>query len=335
MKAKHANKKRDRPVDYNSLSEENKAKVKDAILASMASETPASSGSTPSPACKKPMILVANVVVLSSASHTWDILPAPIVSNFPHIHLQLGTDLGCANCPVIRCVIDTAAALSTGSFHFVAAVAKQYPHCVTKLFVPKDYNPIVLSGIVQRGGESITTELMVGFQFHLPYLTKEGDTTSILIATGPHVTVNAIIGLPFIQATRAVIDLADNVAELCALDAPPFPLEYHRATVHVPIVDEGNEHPVHMTDAYSTLIAKINALERHFTSITLVKPESTATDGSRSVTFRASPAIVRQISTTTLQPTLVTSTKFGSTGYVNDPMEHYGEPNLGIGYDNQ
>ncbi len=88
-------------------------------------------------------------------------------------------------------------------------------------------------------------------------------------------------------------------------------------------MDEGNEHPIHMTDAYSTLIAKIDALERHFTSITLVKPASTATDGSQSVMFGASPAIPTQILTTTLQPTLVTSTKFGSTGYVNDPMEHY------------
>jgi hypothetical protein len=177
-------------------------------------------------------------------------------------------------------VVDTAAALSTGNFHFVAAVAKQYPHCVAKLFVPKDYNPIVLSGIIQHGGESITTELTVGFQFHLHYLTKDGNTTSILIATGPHVTVNMIIGLPFIQATCAVINLADNVAELCALDAPPFPLKYHLATVHVPIVDEGNEHPVHMTGAYDNLIAEINALERHFTSANLVQVKSNVVDGS-------------------------------------------------------
>ncbi len=228
----------------------------------MASDTSASAAAASPPGPKKPMILVTNVVILTSAGPTCNILPAPIVSNFPHIHLQFGTELGCANCPVICCVVDTAAALSTGNFHFVAVVAKQYPHCVAKLFVPKDYNPIVLSGIVQRGGESITMELTVGFQFHLPYLTKEGNTTSILIATGPHVTVNTIIGLPFIQATHAVIDLADNVSELRALDAPPFPLEYRRATVHVPIVDEGNEHPVHMAEAYSNLIAEINALER-------------------------------------------------------------------------
>ena len=133
------------------------------------------------------------------------------MSNFPHILLQFGTEMGCSNCPVVRCVLDTAAALSTGNFHFVTAIAKQYPHCIAKIFVPQDYNPIVLSGIVQRGGESITTELTVGFQFHLPYVTRDGDTTSLLIATGPHVTVNMIVGLPFIQATHAVIDLSDNV----------------------------------------------------------------------------------------------------------------------------
>jgi hypothetical protein len=33
---------------------------------------------------------------------------------------------------------------------------------------------------------------------HLPYLTRDGQATSILIATGPHVTVNTIVGLPFI-----------------------------------------------------------------------------------------------------------------------------------------
>jgi hypothetical protein len=65
-------------------------------------------------------------------------------------------------------------------------------------------------------------ELTFGFQFHLPYLDKEGNPMSILIATGPHVTVNMIVGLPFIQATWAMIGLVDNVANLGALDAPPF-----------------------------------------------------------------------------------------------------------------
>ncbi len=118
------------------MSDKNKEKVKEAVLASSASDdaTWSSPATTPLGSCKKPMILVANVVVLSSASPSNAILPAQIVSNFPHIHLQLNTVLDCPNRPVIWCVINMAAALSTGNFHFVAAVAKQYPHCVAKLF---------------------------------------------------------------------------------------------------------------------------------------------------------------------------------------------------------
>ena len=107
--------------------------------------------------------LIVNISVLSSASDNTSILLAPIMTNFPNYHLQLGTKLNCPKYPVLRCVIDTTAALTTCNFHFVAAVAKRYPHCVAKIFVPKDYNPIVLSGIVQGGGESVTTELSVGF----------------------------------------------------------------------------------------------------------------------------------------------------------------------------
>jgi hypothetical protein len=186
-KARRENKKQNHGVNFDKLSNANKAKMKEAVLASIKTDACTSNGTAMASPHKKPMILVTNIV-LSLASGSHNILPAPIVSNFPHIHLQLGTNLGCPSCPVVHCIVDTAAALSTGNFHFVAAVAKQYPHCIAKLYVPKDYNPIVLSGIVQHGGESVTTKLTVGFQLHLPYLTKDGNPTSILIATGPHVT---------------------------------------------------------------------------------------------------------------------------------------------------
>ncbi len=155
-------------------------------------------------------------------------------------------------------------------FHFVTAVAKRYPHCIANIFMPEDYNPIVLSGIVQQGGESVTTELMVGVQFHLPYITKDGLPTGIIIATGPHVTVKTIVGLPFIQATQAIIDLSDNVADLCAIDAPPFPIEYHCATVHLPVIKEGADCPVHLTATEAALIQDIKCLEAYFSTINVV-----------------------------------------------------------------
>ena len=89
-----------------------------------------------------------------------------------------------------------------GNFHFFALVAKRYPQCVSKIYTLEEYAPIVLSGIVSSDAASITTELEVGFLFHLPYRTREGDTALLMAATGPNVSVNTIIGLPFMKANH-------------------------------------------------------------------------------------------------------------------------------------
>jgi hypothetical protein len=60
--------------------------------------------------------------------------------------------------------------------------------------------------------------------------------SSLLIATGLNVTINTILGLPFIQQTRMVIDAANQVAELQVLDALPFPIDFRRAMCTVPAV---------------------------------------------------------------------------------------------------
>ena len=156
-------------------------------------------------------------------------MPISIPNNLPHIVLQLGNYLDCPDCPSIRCAVDTCAALSTGSFHFFVSVAKRFPHCVAKVFAPKDYSPIVLSGIVQSSDQAtVTTELEVGWQFHLPYRIKEGDAASFAMATGSHVSVNTILGLPFQVATGMVIDLVDNVVECKSFDCPPFTIDFQR-----------------------------------------------------------------------------------------------------------
>ena len=101
------------------------------------------------------------------------------------------------------------------------------------------------------------------------------------------------------------------------------------------MVDEGNEHPVHMADAYSDLIAEINSLERHFTSTDLMPVESASVDGAHSIRFGACPVGVTHISQTTLQLALTHSTKIGKIRFVGDPMDHYDDPDMGIWFDNQ
>jgi hypothetical protein len=184
-------------------------------------------------------------------------------SNLPHIVMQFGESLDCPNCPSIRCAVDTCAALTTGSFHFYAAIAKRFLHCVAKVFAPKDYVVIVLLGIVGHHDQAaVTTKLEVGFQFHLPYKTKDGGDASFVIATGPHVSINTILGLPFVVATGMIIDFVDNVADCKYLECPPFPIDFQRASNHVPVTDKPDA-SVNISH-YNDVIRKMENLERYY-----------------------------------------------------------------------
>lgn len=212
------------------------------------------------------MVLVVDVVVLASPSPTRKTLPCPVTPDFPHIQLKLGHDIADDNMPFLRVVIDTAAALSVGNFNFHAAVAKKFPGSICKIYAPQDYSPIVLSGIVQTGEESVTTELQVAFQYHLPYENREGENTTFLVATGNHVTANTIAGLPFIRASGMILDTNDDVAELTRLTAPPFPLDFRRAAVHVPIMEQSPTVNVNLAQ-HGDLIAEIENLERYMAEV--------------------------------------------------------------------
>jgi hypothetical protein len=83
--------------------------------------------------------LLLPVFNLSPPSHR--VLPVPIQAAFPHIKLQLNLSLGCGNCPTIRRVVNTAAALSTGNLHFFSAIAKVYPHLVTSILTAQRTTP--------------------------------------------------------------------------------------------------------------------------------------------------------------------------------------------------
>jgi len=147
-----------------------------------------------------------------------------------HISLQMGTSVEEKDCPNLRCVVDTGAALSTANFHYMEAVICQYPHILKQVYLPANYAAIVLSGIVTSSDDSpIMTELPVGFKIHLNYLTKDGSATSLLVTAGPDVAGNLILGLPFIKATGLICDFVDNVCQAKHLLCDPFPIDFKRA----------------------------------------------------------------------------------------------------------
>ena len=189
-------------------------------------------------------------------------MPIAIQSNLPHIVMQFGESINCPNCPLIRCAVDTCAALTTGSFHFYAAIAKRFPHCVAKVFAPKDNAAILLSGIVGHHNQAaVTTRLEVGFQFPLPYKTKDGGDALFVIPTGPHVFVNTILGLPFVVATGMIIDFVNNVADCRYLDCVPFPIDFQQMSNHVPVMDKPD---ASVNISQYNAICEIENLERYY-----------------------------------------------------------------------
>jgi hypothetical protein len=151
-------------------------------------------------------------------------------------------------------VLDTAAALCTGNYHFFPAIAKRYSHCVAKIYLPEDYSPIILSRIIQDNAHSVTTDLSVPFQLHLPYLTKDGSPTSFVVATGPQVSMNTVLGLPLITATGMITNYIDNVVKAKHLDCPPFNIKFCRATKQIPAFDDdATTHYVEFKDVHGIL----------------------------------------------------------------------------------
>jgi hypothetical protein len=209
------------------------------------------------------VVLVADVVVLAAGSPLKRAMHISIQSKLPHITIQFGVDLDCPNCPLIHCTINLCTALTTGNFHFFASVAKCFPHCVAKMYTPDDYAPIVLSGLVQSNEESVTTELEVGFLFHLPYRTWEGDTASLMVATGPNVSVNTIIGLQFMKAMGMILDLVNKVMDCRYLDCSPFPVDFCRTSNHVPVMDEPSDTPANHAMSHLQIIKEVENIEHY------------------------------------------------------------------------
>jgi hypothetical protein len=105
------------------------------------------------------------------------------------------------------------------------------------------------------------------FQFHMPYLTREGTASTLPIATSPHMTVNTIPDLPFIKQTCMNIDAADQVTNLHALDTLPFAIDFCRVMCTTPPLGKA-PHASH----YSDIIAEVEYLKQYVSGTVPGKP---------------------------------------------------------------
>jgi hypothetical protein len=151
--------------------------------------------------------------------------------------LQTGRPNEEQDCLALHCMLNSATSLSTANFHYMVAVLKQYPHILKAIYLPDNYATIILSGIVTSPNEATNKmELSVGFEVYLPYLSKDRNETCLLVAAGPDISVNLILGLPFIEATGMIADFVDNVCQAKHFLCEPFPIDFRCAMTLIPVV---------------------------------------------------------------------------------------------------
>jgi hypothetical protein len=186
--------------------------------------------------CLSNVIFHQDIVILATQSFKPQI-PIAIHSLMPHLMLQTGGPKEEKDCPALQFMLDSGASLSTANFHCMEAVIKQYPHILKAIYLPNDYAAIILSGIVTTPDEApVTMELSVGFEIFLPYLTKDRNETSLLVAAGLDVAVNLILSLPFIEATGMIADFVNNVCQAKHLLSDPFPINFRRTMKSIPAI---------------------------------------------------------------------------------------------------
>jgi hypothetical protein len=85
-----------------------------------------------------------------------------------------------------------------------------------------------------------------------------------MVATGPNVSVNTIIRLPFMKAMGIILDLVDEVMDCRYLDCPPFPVDCRRTSNHVPVLDKLSNTPAHHATLYSQIIQEVENIKRFY-----------------------------------------------------------------------
>jgi hypothetical protein len=85
-----------------------------------------------------------------------------------------------------------------------------------------------------------------------------------MIATGPNVSINTIIGLPFMKVTGMVLNLVDKVVDCKYLDCPLFPVDFCRTSNHVPVMDNLSSTPANHAASYIQMIQEVENLKRYY-----------------------------------------------------------------------
>ncbi len=85
-----------------------------------------------------------------------------------------------------------------------------------------------------------------------------------MVAAGPDVAVNIVLGLPFIKATGMVADFVDNVCEAKNLLCEPFPFDFKHATKSIPVFQSSLDRTACIESEAISILHVIGLLRSHY-----------------------------------------------------------------------
>ncbi|KAL7482328.1 LOW QUALITY PROTEIN: hypothetical protein ACHAW6_008002 [Cyclotella cf. meneghiniana] len=204
--------------------------------------------------------IVLPILHSNNAQHNCKpILPVQIDGQLPHITLVLGSiNTALENCPLICCLFDTGACLSSGCAGFWLPILKVHPECIADLFTSDDgeYTPIILGGVVTGNDGNISCH-----------------TTQLNLSTPS-------LGKTFIKSLHCHYDVTSGVVEAKLLNVVPFPVT-NMFPQHYYCANKVSHSSGRMAKNYSSIVSILdNIITSMLTLAALATLPYTGTDNS-------------------------------------------------------
>ena len=159
-------------------------------------------------------------------------------------------------------------------------IAKSYPQLVKSIIYSGDnYAAITLKGVVSEKDNmhETSTDLTAVIEYYTPYVTNDGNPTTLRVALGNDVSANLILGLSTIKAAKLCFDPCDDIITSSVLENfSPTSVTYMNTIRSIPNNLQSHVGMSNMSDHCKTIVQLANKIERSKDQITvkITKPKS-------------------------------------------------------------
>jgi hypothetical protein len=153
---------------------------------------------------------------------------------------------------------------------FWVSLCRKFPWIVQEIIIAKNcgYQPLRLSGIVTNDTQGATSaELPVVLKLRMPYLLHDSTSTYLQIALGSCVSVNFLLGIPFLKNAKATLSFETNKL-VCAnlLGSHSFDVSYRPPRLDTNLPTSPTGAAAIQRERFSSIQDELTEIMAHFAS---------------------------------------------------------------------